>query len=162
VSVLAIWGFTIAAINENNAWEDGGCAGFGCGTIILLYIAQFISQSIYRSAPQIFEFDSLNRHGNAIFPLLIVAILYCVVFWIIKRIIEGKGKASLLKIAIALSIISGVSIPLFFLIGSQSILFSVALFATSVPLASTLLYPTVKQKKLINKYRNSERKLIKP
>lgn len=158
VLLLVIWGFEFTS--EKNAWDAAGSRAFLI--LILFYIAQFIPQLIYRLAPEIFDFDPLNRYSNAIFPLLIVICCCCVFFLIIERIIDGKGQASLTKIAISLSIISGVSIPLFFLIGSQSILFSVALFSTSVPLASTLLYPTIKQKKLISKYRNSERKLIKP
>jgi serine/threonine protein kinase len=161
VIAFTIWGGLMLVISENSTWEYV-CAGIPCTALLLLCICQFIARSIYHLTPKIFEFDLLNRHGNAVLPLLIVFAFCCVFFWTIKRIINGKGEIHILKIAISLSIISGVSIPLFFLIGYQSILFSVALFSTLGSLTSTLLYPTVKQKKLISKYRDSEKGLIKP
>jgi serine/threonine protein kinase len=71
-------------------------------------------------------------------------------------------KGWLLNIMILFTISSGFLFPFVFINGWQSFLFTMDLILTFILLTLIIIYPTIEQKKLVSKYRDSEEGLIKP
>jgi serine/threonine protein kinase len=133
----------------------------GCCAALTFSIVFISFPVLQRFIPGMFRFHILWTYGNAILPLITVVVLSTVVVLMILKI-EREWRSEPGWALVLLSIIPGISIPLFFLMGSQNIWTSLALLSTSAPLVSVLLHPTLKQKKLVSKYRDSEKRLIKP
>jgi hypothetical protein len=170
---LIIYGIAIVVIItviilflSNFDWgEESGCTGAGCGTLIILGIAQYIAQLIYGFIPQIFEFSSLSIYKNAIFPLIICIVLCYMFSWIIFTITNDRewlDKTFSLKASVALSIICGTLIPILLFTKYQGTLLSIATLSMLFLLTSTLLHSIIVYRKLVIKYRDSEKGLIKP
>lgn len=88
--------------------------------------------------------------------------IICVISFILFGLISGMNSNQELKIEeIALTVLSGFFITLFFVSGFQGIWFPAAITSISV-LTKILVYPIIKRKKLVSKYRDLEEGLIKP
>jgi hypothetical protein len=97
---------------------------------------------------------------NYISLLLGILSFSMVILLISEMTKEGKftGKGSRIELAILFTVVLGVSVPFSFFVPW----FSVASLLSLASLTSILLYPKIKYKKLVSKYRDSEEGLIKP
>lgn len=105
-----------------------------------------------------------NRYSfDAIIPLLIMIGMMYIAVMLIKDIFHDPNPESypLLWTSMFFVIFSGVLVPFVFSINS-SLLIALGLIVVLAPTISVLLYPKLKHKKLISKYRDSEEGLIKP
>ena len=82
-------------------------------------------------------------------------------FKLIKDIFQEPKSKSLLWESMLSVMFSGTLLPFLFSV-KPSILMVLECLIVSIPTISILAYPTIKQKKLVSKYRNSEEGLIKP
>jgi serine/threonine protein kinase len=165
IGLFIIITIIILFLSNFDLGEESGCTGAGCGTLIILGIAQYIAQLIYGFIPQIFEFSSLSIYKNAIFPLMICILLCYVFFWIIFTITndrEWSDKTFSLKTSVALSIICGILIPILLFTRYQGTLLLIATLSMLFLFTSTLLHSIIIYRKLVSKYRDSEKGLIKP
>jgi hypothetical protein len=115
--------------------------------------------------PQIFEFHSLSIYKNAIFPLIFCIVLCCMFFWIIFAITNDRewiDKTFSVEISVVLSIIGGILIPILLFTRYQGILLPIATCSMLFLLTSTLLHSIIMHRKLVSRYRDSEKGLIKP
>jgi hypothetical protein len=87
-----------------------------------------------------------------------------VVYWLINRVVDlvvDLAKDSFMARLILPVLGSGISVGTGIIIGFNTFIL-LALTGTSLPALSMLLYPPLKRRKLIAKYRQSEKSLIKP
>jgi serine/threonine protein kinase len=111
--------------------------------------------------------NDANYHNNLVGTIgtTIFTVLFCLAtITIVRIILEHKLEYNPLHLyrSMLATIFSGISISLYLWFRSQNIWFIFSMFLTSGLFIITLLHPTIKHKKLVSKYRNSEEGLIKP
>jgi serine/threonine protein kinase len=105
-----------------------------------------------------------NRYSfDAIIPLFIMVAMIYMIFKLVTDIFhEPKSKEYPLLWKSMFSVaLSGVLAPFVFSMNS-SLLIMLGLIVVLAPTISVLVYPKIKQKKLVSKYRDAEEDLIKP
>ncbi len=101
--------------------------------------------------------------AGIVLSVIFVTIFGLSAFLIVTKIVEKKLAYKMIPLyqMIFTTILLGITIAIS-LVMSQGILFQLILFSTPIILIFILLYPTIKHKKLVSKYRDSEEGLIKP
>ncbi len=101
--------------------------------------------------------------AGIVLSVLFVTMFGLSAFFIVTKIVEKKLAYEMTPLyqMIFTTILLGITIAIS-LVMSQGISFKLVLFSTPIVLIFILLYPTIKHKKLVSKYRDSEEGLIKP
>jgi hypothetical protein len=135
-----------------------GCGGFILSLVVVSVIQPYFSRfSSSASHPSSFSYAT-------ILPFFLTLGMFYLGFRLISEMFSNpENNYSLFWLAVLSVFFSGISIPFIFvfLMGSY-ILFPVALLSVSIPVISALAYPTIKQKRLVSKYHDSEEDLIRP
>ncbi|QSV55103.1 MAG: serine/threonine protein kinase [Dolichospermum sp. UKL201] len=144
-------GFTVSQAMAEAVWAVGGVVGGVVGWVVGWAVGWAVAVSVGGAVAV--------SVGGAVAVSVVRAVAVSV-GGAVKMIEEAKNLFTSILILLILGL--GISVGTGIIIGFLNPFVLLALTGTSLPALSMLLYPPLKQRKLIAKYRQSEESLIKP